>query len=658
MCKKNLLPFFSLLLISSKILSQTFNLSGRVLDTDEKPIQFASIFYYSKSDTTKMIDGTITDLEGNYIFKKIVTGSYIIKSSFVGYETQKSFINCDKSDTSITNDFILPVSISTISEVVVQRKLTQHNADKDVFIISTMNKKNSSSAFDVLKIVPNVNIDVVNKKIATIHNESVKILINGMNADETDLLTLKSDDIVKVEYYNVPSARYASYNVAAVINVITKQGIRGGEVIANIQNAFTTGFGDDEIKLKYNKKNFQISFKYNLSYRNYKDRRASTSYNLFSVNNLETNKFKQGTPSPFSYEIHDFNFDFINQKIDNYVFNINVIANISNNSSINKQTIFLNNQYNGTGKFNITSTDIKPSFDIYFSKKIKKNQEFVFNIVPTYFDSKYLYDNNEESITQGIFNQFSNTKGKKYSLIGEVVYSIDLNFISLRSGMKYQLAKSQQNIADSRNSENLSSILSETYTFTELSGKHKSISYSLGLGISNSIFDSKELNKKYNFNTIRPSLTLNYEINKSNNLRFSSRLDPYEPGLSELSNSSIYFDSLLIYRGNPNLKPFSYNKNELSFTFSSPKYSFTAGLDYYYAWNPILTSYTREGDSFVQSSSNQKKEIQYTFSLDLQCSPFEQKWIRYITVSIFMLPRPFRSRRPLTYSGIGPHYGT
>ena len=59
-----------------------------------------------------------------------------------------------------------------------------------------------------------------NGKRPTIGN-NVKILLNGISASDIDLKGIPANKIVKVEYYNIPPARYA--DAGTLINVITKK---------------------------------------------------------------------------------------------------------------------------------------------------------------------------------------------------------------------------------------------------------------------------------------------------------------------------------------------------------------------------------------------------------------------------------------------------
>ena len=73
----------------------------------------------------------------------------------------------------------------------------------------------------------------------------MKILLNGVTASDIDLKGIPANKILKVEYYNIPPARYADAGV--VVNVITKEAETGYGVGVEGRTAFTTGFTDDEV---------------------------------------------------------------------------------------------------------------------------------------------------------------------------------------------------------------------------------------------------------------------------------------------------------------------------------------------------------------------------------------------------------------------------
>ena len=87
---KRIIFLFLLSIVVSTHLSSQVEMRGTIttLDNDKPtPVEFANIVLYSASDTTKMIAGTVSDLNGNYLFEYLEMGRYHLVISYLGYKT-------------------------------------------------------------------------------------------------------------------------------------------------------------------------------------------------------------------------------------------------------------------------------------------------------------------------------------------------------------------------------------------------------------------------------------------------------------------------------------------------------------------------------------------------------------------------------------------
>ncbi len=425
----------------------------------------------------------------------------------------------------------------------------------------------------------------------------------------------------------MPPARYATNNVGSVINIITKQGIQGGEVFTNFQNAFSTGFGDDQVRIKYNKDNNQFTLGYSASYRDYKQREVNSSYSYLENNNL-VNKNKIGLKSPFEYVDHNFGLGFINQYQNDYLFSAKLTSSLYSGHTTIGQDILFNNIYNGNNCLSKNDDySIKPSLDLYFSKKINTNQELAFNLVSTYFNIDYKDRYSEFFKKDTTFQNYTKINGKKYSSIIEGIYSIKFEKAQLNLGVKYTYANSANKFLGSVSTENISANTNNSYEYIELVGKLNEFSYQVSSGLIYNTFISKQLDKNYNFLSFRPSVDLSYSLSQNSQFKLNGTIEPYTPSLSELSNNLIFEDSLMAYTGNPGLKPYSIYKSALTYSYNLAKINISASLSGLYANSIILPEYIKGNNYFIQTEANQKWQKQYNLNVDIQFSPFEKKWV-------------------------------
>lgn len=124
------------LLISNQISfaqeNTNYSVSGVLVELDSKePIEFASVAIYKIPDTV-LITGTITNTKGEFILKNLSPGKYIIKSSFVGYQTNSKNIEIFNKSINLSEPIYLESSVLSLNEVQIKatRSEKQINIEK------------------------------------------------------------------------------------------------------------------------------------------------------------------------------------------------------------------------------------------------------------------------------------------------------------------------------------------------------------------------------------------------------------------------------------------------------------------------------------------------------------------------------------------------
>ena len=84
--RKRYFLFLISILSLTIIKAQNLSISGSVTDADKTPLFKANITLLSLPDNA-FIDGTSTDMDGNFIIKNLKSGKYNIKIGYLGYET-------------------------------------------------------------------------------------------------------------------------------------------------------------------------------------------------------------------------------------------------------------------------------------------------------------------------------------------------------------------------------------------------------------------------------------------------------------------------------------------------------------------------------------------------------------------------------------------
>ncbi len=75
-------------LLSGMVWPLSAQFTGRVVDTQNQPLEFANVALYRLPDTT-LITGTITDREGKFVLSSAHSGQSFLRISMLGYETKE-----------------------------------------------------------------------------------------------------------------------------------------------------------------------------------------------------------------------------------------------------------------------------------------------------------------------------------------------------------------------------------------------------------------------------------------------------------------------------------------------------------------------------------------------------------------------------------------
>lgn len=124
---------------------------------------------------------------------------------------------------------------------------------------------------------------------------------------------------MRIEYYENPPIRFAQAGLGSVVNLITKRENNGGLVAPNLQNAPFIAYGNDIVSFKYNFNYSQIGLKYNINYRDSKERLLDENLE-YQFDNITYSKEKRGIGGTYYFADQLFEISFNNSKVDNYVF--------------------------------------------------------------------------------------------------------------------------------------------------------------------------------------------------------------------------------------------------------------------------------------------------------------------------------------------------
>jgi hypothetical protein len=480
--------------------------------------------------------------------------------------------------------------------------------------------KSARFSMDLLEKVPTLSIDPVSQKIVSARG-SVKILIDGMSAEEIDLKSIPPDKVDRIDFYDIPPARYIGYST--VVNIITKHLEDGFAAGVTLQHAFTTGFANDDAFIKYIHKRSQFTANYRVNYRDYSDVNTEVKYSYLMNDKLETRN--EYINNPFGYTDHFINLSYINQLQNNYVFQIKFSPNMNfNHSKEMSEVDFLINEtgtYRTGNKTNKSKT-FNPWLNLYLWKQLNKGQSVTIDVFGNMFDANQTAINQEynKNDNQLELNDRMGLNNIKHTIIGEAIYERTLNFSKFSFGNKVETYKMNSKVENSFDNKDYASSYFSDYFYGNYTVGRGSLMFYATLGVTYRQSDNSI--NHYNAWLFSPYLLLGYAINEKNMLRIIYWQTPKEAGISQQSDNVIFVTDNILRKGNPYLK--NSNEKVISLTYGFVDKRFE--LDLYLAGGTdkkdINSYYIKSDDYYVLTSLNSENTM-YGLAYMGAIKPFE-----------------------------------
>lgn len=625
---KGLTAILFILFYSANAISQS-KLTGIVKDEQAKPVPLANVVLKDTKDTTQILYGTVTDFEGKYSIDSITGSRFRFVVSYIGYQPFVALVEITPPET--VKDVMLKPTVTNLSEVAVKGSSITSDINKTSYLITADDRKKAASTLDLMQKIPFIRTDNLNYKILTQNNVPVKLLLNGLSATVQELMTIQPEDIVKIEYYDIPPARFTGSIYTAAVNVITKKKTQGGYVTIDLSNALTTGFGNELLSMKYHQKRTQFGIYYYLGYRDYSARVVDRQLS-YKLNGNNYSVINTGLNSPFAYQQNILDMNIIHEVKDNYQVRIKLSTEATpvNYKTDYNITYLLNDSLSsGTGKSSFKKSYFNPVVDIYFAKTLKKSQTFLLNLVGNYFKTNTKYDQFEiVASNDTILSDNLTSRNIKKSVIGEAVYIKKSKKGNASLGIRYSKGWFSQKLDNSLDNGKYSIENSEQYLYGEISGKIKNLSGLVIAGLNASQFSEHETGSYYSFLMFRPLLRISYKLSENSQLKATYTANPKNPTFSQLSLNKYYEAQNVVYSGNSQLKPYISHDFSLSFNYNKPGFFISPMIQYSFSKNRIMSEYTDEGSYILHSLQNQGRHHDWAISTSMNYTPFKSKWMR------------------------------
>jgi outer membrane receptor protein involved in Fe transport len=565
-----------------------------------------------------MTTGVITLTDGGYQLEKVKPGKYFIRVSFVGYKTNGKKVDVEAGMAEIVVDTIfLSETTASLNEVTVvgERLKGKEMVDRTVYAIPSVVSKSVSNGYDLLKRIPQVNVDFQNN--VTLNGSSNFIIqVDGRQRDKEYLARILPSDIETIEIISNPSGKYEG-NIDGVLSIILKKEARygmNGNVGLNLKpfNKITrqeTGSLDYALgKITFYVTALNVSQSLDISSAN--ESRFTTIDSTISLSGNGGIKVTLSTiNSGFDYYMNDKNNLSFNVSYKPIHQNVDLLSETflyKNNNPLNTISSLTNNGL----KSDETSTSL-------FYKKSFKNPVQEFTAEASYYNFKS-NEKNDFSNTRYIYN--TNSELDTYSRLENNLnerdyYSAKLNYVqpiglSAKIETGYQLYYQQMSYdfkINNQESDNLFEYAEfRNSVYGGITYNLKKIGFQTMLRVENSHIKADSVTDP-NYSCFLPSVNLQYKFSASHNLKFTYNRRINRPGIYDMDPYYKIGQNYDISQGNPDLKPDYRDRLQLTYTWNfgsnyfSPYvykeyFSNKVGREYQVIYSPIdnrLTTFSK-----------------------------------------------------------------
>ena len=585
-----------LLIMLLALLGNSMQAQNKLYGTVEnngKPLPYVTVRLLETDST--FVSGVTTDTLGKYVFSNIEKGNYLVALSSIGYKP--AFIQIKMSDKNLEVPLVtLETENVVLGEVVIKGSSFIRKDDHVLVIPDKQQVKHASTGYDLLYnlMIPSIEVNKRTGTVSTFGGE-VSLYINGEKADYRDVQSLRPRDIENVEYYDVPTGKYA--NDVAAINYIVKKRQSGGYIFADGKQTIGYMAGDYNIGGKVAHDNTSYSFWGGHTMQKYKgsivDKNETILFPDYTVyRNRETTAGNYRNNQQYM----QFKVSNVNKKR-----NLSAqIALVRNETPSDENYGLLD--YSGHYTYSTRSTDSKqeqnlsPSLRLFGDFNIGKNQTLEFTAKGSYTQNDYTrqYTENEN-------NSLSDVKEDLYSFNFSANYNIKLQHqnsfgIDIRH---YHNITSSTYAGDYSSWQHLWTGESMfMLNYSQRFGKHFTMILRPGLSWMNYKLHTEDVRR---YCSLKTSSRFSYQFNKKQQLALTADAGVNQPDISYMNNVDQTVDFLQIKRGNPFLDDMQVYNISLLYNGVFGKLNVVGGTGYSIYTHNVSPIYYLEGDKLIGS---------------------------------------------------------
>jgi len=442
------------------------DIKGKVLDEDNKPLEFVSIALLQPKDSL-LVKYTSTDVEGNYLLPNIKSGTYLFQIYLMTYQAEQQSLTVGENDIQVKT-VSLKREVNQLDEVsitaIVPIKIMQ---DTTSFNTKAFKVKQDDNVEDLIKKLPGIEIST-DGTVSAQGEEVTKILVDGKEFFTNDptiaLKNLNADAIKSVQIIDEESDETRTTGVkdgekTRILNLVLKEGKKKGyfgKVGAGIgtNDRYTTNADVNMFS-----KNTQLAVFGGLN--NINNTGATVFRRDGSRGNANSGLLTTGNAGAnFNYEIkkdYDFNIDYHYGYSENKQEELTNRTDFTNTSSFSSENLSKSDNLSNNHNVNFSLRNrSKEGMYISFRGDFKNDDR-----EENTSNEKVFYDENENETTNS--NRITHSEDLRKN--GGLRFTLDKKLsdlgrnLRLRAGFSfrdnddenYQISESEYNVSDPPN---------------------------------------------------------------------------------------------------------------------------------------------------------------------------------------------------------------
>ncbi|WP_281322353.1 TonB-dependent receptor domain-containing protein [Flavobacterium aestivum] len=598
--------FLFIAFILSNVLTAQVKISGKVVTTENIPVDFAEVVLFENE--TVPVKSQVTNEKGEFVLE-YKAGLYKLK---INQFNSVLYTKEIELNSNLDLGVIIINQVQELETVVISKKkeIVDRKVDRLVFNVENTISTAGGDALDALKITPGIQIQ--NETITIIGKSTVRVLIDDkmieLGQEElTNLLkSIPSENIKSIEVITTPPAKYEALGNSGLVNIKLKKSKKDSwnlSLGSGYLHRQHDGEGSLTSNFIYNQN--KLSMSASLNYRNggiylEQESRIHFADELWALD----------YPLQKKHKMLNGIFSMQYAATPKWTFGFQYLTNLNKTNTDATRSLLIYDNDTNEVKQNITSVGyafLRPtlhSINLFNEYKInQKGGKMVVNL--DYFnygsDDSRPYEGTSEEYNppkEQFFKGINNNNQSINNFSSKIDFELPIAWVNLSFGGKISFSDTK-NLISAFNSDftdvpvtdmplsNFEFGYKENVQAVYLSGNKKfsnNLESQIGLRVENTQAKSYDVDLDQsvnnNYTKLFPSFNISYTPQPNSVYRFSYSRRIDRPNFAQLNPNIAYINPFQSIQGNPLLQPsfadnfefiYSYKKLESKFYYSHDK---------------------------------------------------------------------------------------